>query len=179
MARAQLDYKINASKFWVRKIQFRRPRFGVAKSAAIFCQGNPRSVSAYIFMRFDLRHFYAVHAPTLADRIADERSDRFGRAFRDERVRSLAALSSRFLIARAEGRAFHGGDHTGDFIGENLSVFQVNSGSFCQQSSLDCSRDGCGAGIDSQFVVDAIQVRLDRALRNSKMKRDLFTACAA
>ena len=59
-------------------------------------------VTQHIFEPLDMRHSYASRAPALADGLSDGHYAMFGRAFRDERVRSPAALPSGFLIASVE-----------------------------------------------------------------------------
>jgi len=59
-------------------------------------------VTQHIFEPLDMRHSYADRALALADGLSDGHTYMFGQVFRDERVRSPAALPSGFLMVSAE-----------------------------------------------------------------------------
>jgi CubicO group peptidase (beta-lactamase class C family) len=59
-------------------------------------------VTEYIFEPLEMRHSYASRELALADGLSEGHMFMFGRGFRDERVRSPAALPTGFLIASAE-----------------------------------------------------------------------------
>ena len=80
-------------------------------------------VTQHIFEPLDMRHSYAALAPALADGLSDGHIYMFGRVFRDERVRSSAALPSGFLMVSAE-------DMT------HFAIAQMNDGSYSDTSVL-------------------------------------------
>ena len=59
-------------------------------------------ITQHIFEPLDMRHSYADRALALADGLSDGHIYMFGQVFRDERVRSPAALPSGFLMVSAE-----------------------------------------------------------------------------
>ncbi len=80
-------------------------------------------VTEYIFKPLDMRHSYASRALALADGLSQGHIIMFGRVFRDERVRSPAALPSGFLIASAE-------DMT------HFAIAQLNDGRYGESTIL-------------------------------------------
>ena len=80
-------------------------------------------VTQHIFEPLDMRHSYAALAPALADGLSDGHIYMFGRVFRDERVRSPAALPSGFLMVSAE-------DMT------HFAIAQMNDGLYSDTSIL-------------------------------------------
>jgi len=80
-------------------------------------------VPQHIFEPLDMRHSYASRAPALADGLSEGHINMFGRVFRDERVRSPAALPSGFLMVSAE-------DMT------HFAIAQMNDGRYGNASIL-------------------------------------------
>jgi len=80
-------------------------------------------VTEHIFEPLDMRHSYAVRTPALADGLSEGHINMFGRVFRDERVRSPAALPSGFLMVSAE-------DMT------HFAIAQMNDGRYGDASIL-------------------------------------------
>ncbi len=86
-------------------------------------QSYAKYLTEHIFLPLDMRHSYASRASALADGLSEGHINMFGRVFRDERVRSPAALPSGFLMVSAE-------DMT------HFAIAQLNEGRYADASVL-------------------------------------------
>jgi CubicO group peptidase (beta-lactamase class C family) len=86
-------------------------------------QSYSEYVTEHIFEPLKMRHSFASRTPALADGLSEGHIYMFGCVFRDERVRSPAALPSGFLMASAEDMS-------------HFAIAQLNEGRYGDASVL-------------------------------------------